>query len=375
MPRRRDFGCIFNRPGRPGIYCRFEWQGRRVTRVVSTGDKKLASLKLATLRGLLERGADLQTALHDVFGDVGGTRATVRELMPHFLRQMERRWKATTTTSNESRAHVLCAADWAGHFVGEIRPEMIRRWIETRLIGETAPSTINRDVSLLSRFYRWSVDSGYVNENPVKRIERLSEKGRAREIYLTGPESRALIDSAPPILSPVLSFAIGTGCRMGEIRFLRWRSIDHERKTVTIEAWDAKSGHGRTIPLTDDLADELAILRARRPGNVLDSEGLVFINEKGLPWTKHALQYRLSRIAKGCRGIDEGKRSKVGWHVLRHTAGSLMAQAGIPLFEIGRILGHSSPTTTARYAHHAPDSGRKAVEAIAKAIRPAANGS
>jgi site-specific recombinase XerD len=41
-------------------------------------------------------------------------------------------------------------------------------------------------------------------------------------------------------------------------------------------------------------------------------------------------------------------------HDLRHSFASALANAGIPLFEIGSVLGHSQLSTTTRYAHHAP---------------------
>ena len=42
-------------------------------------------------------------------------------------------------------------------------------------------------------------------------------------------------------------------------------------------------------------------------------------------------------------------------HDLRHSFASALANAGVPLFEIGRVLGHTQLSTTARYAHHAPE--------------------
>ena len=52
------------------------------------------------------------------------------------------------------------------------------------------------------------------------------------------------------------------------------------------------------------------------------------------------------------------------FHTLRHTAASWMVAAGVPLYEVGKILGHSTPLMTQRYAHLAPEHLRSAVAAL-----------
>lgn len=69
-----------------------------------------------------------------------------------------------------------------------------------------------------------------------------------------------------------------------------------------------------------------------------------------------------------CEGISVEKRDRVTLHVLRHTAGSLMAQSGVSLFDLGKILGHGSPGVTARYAHFAPEAGRTAIDRLGDAL-------
>jgi integrase len=58
-------------------------------------------------------------------------------------------------------------------------------------------------------------------------------------------------------------------------------------------------------------------------------------------------------------------------HVMRHTAGTWMAQRGVPLFHIAGYLGHSVATTTERYAHHHPDHQAEAVAALERRRKPA----
>jgi integrase len=68
-------------------------------------------------------------------------------------------------------------------------------------------------------------------------------------------------------------------------------------------------------------------------------------------------------------GFDEARKKAglpkgVTLHTLRHTCASWLINAGVDLYTVGRILGHSSPLTTARYAHLADASLKKAMRKL-----------
>lgn len=67
---------------------------------------------------------------------------------------------------------------------------------------------------------------------------------------------------------------------------------------------------------------------------------------------------------------DSGIRH-LRWHDLRHTFGSRLAQAGVPLNTISELMGHTSIVVTNRYAHQAPDNRRDAVGRLDLARRQA----
>ncbi|MBL9088124.1 MAG: tyrosine-type recombinase/integrase [Planctomycetia bacterium] len=75
-----------------------------------------------------------------------------------------------------------------------------------------------------------------------------------------------------------------------------------------------------------------------------------------------------------CRGVvvaehPPEKRTKVTFHTLRHTAASLMVAEGVPLFDVAKILGHSTIAVTMRYAHFAPEAGRAGIDKLGKALQ------
>ena len=74
------------------------------------------------------------------------------------------------------------------------------------------------------------------------------------------------------------------------------------------------------------------------------------------------------RTLAAAPGIPEEKQSKLRLHDLRHTAASLMINAGQNLYAVGKVLGHSTPQTTARYSHLAPEIQRAAIDALEGAL-------
>lgn len=65
----------------------------------------------------------------------------------------------------------------------------------------------------------------------------------------------------------------------------------------------------------------------------------------------------VANVKKVWEGVKKaaGLPDHIVIHSLRHSFASALANSGIPLFEIGRVLGHSQLATTTRYAHHAPE--------------------
>jgi hypothetical protein len=74
-----------------------------------------------------------------------------------------------------------------------------------------------------------------------------------------------------------------------------------------------------------------------------------------------------------CPGIPDEKKPRISMHTLRHTAASLMVAAGVPIFDVSKVLGHGSVLMTMRYAHFAPEASRGAIDALDRKLRPEAS--
>ena len=74
------------------------------------------------------------------------------------------------------------------------------------------------------------------------------------------------------------------------------------------------------------------------------------------------------RALANCERVPEAKRKQTTIHTLRHTAASLLVQSGVPLLDVGKFLGHSTPVVAWRYAHLAPDAGKNTAQALGRAF-------
>lgn len=221
-------------------------------------------------------------------------------------------------------------------------PEVAATFIRDALQAGYAPATINRSLAALKRALTLAHKLGHTEANLGSRIELLQERN-AREVYLTSREIAAICKAAPEI-APAVRIAAFTGLRLGEL--LALEPADVTGRTIRVRAVKKDAGKtvSRSIPAVRALAPDLATLPIR--------------------WSRSYLQKRFPAV---CEGIG---RPGVRWHDLRHSCASLLINAGVDLYVVGQILGHSAVQTTKRYAHLVDATKRAALEKIATRIPP-----
>jgi integrase len=370
MARRASFGHVFQPKGRNNWYLRFEWDGRRVTRLAGT-TRTVAERNRTRVHSLLLDGKPVEEVLAEVFNDVNGSRMTFAELADLYLRAAPQFKKASTVAGDRKRVAVLKRAAWASKLLCRLRREEIARWVTERTAGGTTGATVNRDVCLASAIVGWAIERGMCEDNPFRKVARLSERGRKRETYLTATEARTLLSSAPDAIRPVLLCALTTGMRRGEILSLDWSDVDFEKGVLIVRPEREKAGRGRPVPMVGELVSCLKELEARRVRR-MDGKEPLFVRPNGERWDESSLRLGFLAARNACADLPDEKRGSLRFHDLRHTAASLMVTAGVPLYSVGKVLGHSTPQTTARYAHLAPEAERAAIEKLGQVLAPPA---
>ncbi len=229
------------------------------------------------------------------------------------------------------------------------------------------PYTANRVLALLSKMLnlaeKWELRVD--GSNPCRHVERFKENKRER--YLSSVELARLSDAlayaertgtASPHAVAAIRLLILTGCRMREILHLRWEHVDLETGRLSLP--DSKTG-AKTIYLGAPAREVLASV-PRTAGNPWVIEG----------WKERCHLTDLKGPWKRLR--EQAELEDLRIHDLRHSFAAVGAGLGLSLPMIGKLLGHSQPATTARYAHLAADPMHEAADRIGAELAAAMKG-
>ncbi|MFA4919525.1 MAG: site-specific integrase [Thermodesulfovibrionales bacterium] len=213
------------------------------------------------------------------------------------------------------------------------------------------PATANRLIATLKHCIHKGQQWEKVTEETLKRVRQvkfLPENNR-RLRYLSKDECRTLLDNSNEHLKAIVTFALNTGCRRGEILSLKWDNVDMKHGFIRLVM--TKNGERRDIPISDLLRPVLQGLTRR-----LDVPYVFFDATTGKPFQDVKRSFHTA-----CRkaGITD-----FHFHDLRHTFASHLVMAGVDITTVSKLLGHKSLTMTLRYSHLAPNHLQNAVNML-----------
>jgi len=200
-----------------------------------------------------------------------------------------------------------------------------------------AQSTVNVDHNILKHMLKHAVIRGHVEKNVASQVAA-PKPNNARNRVLEPDEWNRLYGAAPEWFQPVLLTGYHTGMRLEEILTLTWDRVDLERNRLVLPEALTKTEQGRVVPLTPRLRQELLVLRDH--GAVTRIQGLVF-RKNGRKITH---SYRV--VGKLC---TEQHILNFVFHDLRHCAVTNLADAGVDVETIMKIVGHTSIEMFLRY--------------------------
>ncbi len=252
---------------------------------------------------------------------------------------------------------------FGGRRLNQISRQQIQTFHTELLQTGLAPATCDHHLKLLKRMFNLAIDWGiHTGANPVARVP-LFNPANGVERYLNDEELQRLVtvlrtDSNRPVCSIAL-YLLATGARLNEALSARWVDVDRANRTWTVPAKSSKSGKVRHIPLNDSALHVLSVIGTQ------GKHAHVFVNEATRnPFTTIAKVWTRLRNAAELPGLR--------LHDLRHGYASLLIQSGRTLYEVQKILGHSSPSVTQRYAHLDRRTLQNAANAASEKIEAAA---
>ena len=243
----------------------------------------------------------------------------------------------------KTRYRLKLLSEWFGDTnISEITLGAVQEFMDERL-SKVSLATVQKDVStlraILNKAHREELSATPPRFPKFKAL-------KPRDRWLTNEEEERLVAGAADHLVPLIRFAVDTGGRRAELLGLDWRQVDLARKRVVF--LNTKNGEDRTVRLCDRACAVLASLGPKEAGPVFKYKG------------KAIRSVRTSFIAaRKAAGLDD-----VRFHDLRHTFASRLVQAGVPLYDVGQLMGHKSLEMVRRYAHLAPDYQERAIQAL-----------
>ena len=229
-----------------------------------------------------------------------------------------------------------------------------------RLSEKVSPSKVNIDFRCIKAYFQVAVKWGLISQNPFNDVKQLRIP-QMRPVFLTKEEFSTLISVIPDEwFRDLVTFAIMTMMRVGEIVNLFWESVDLKNRLIHVEnkvGFSVKSRRPRTIPMNDWVHQMLS--RKQR------GSGYVF----RLPGDRKLNTGWVSRKFKNAVKAS-GVRTDIHFHSLRHTGASWLVQSGASIYVVQKLLGHSSISVTMGYSHLVTDELHNVVNTLSRIGHP-----
>jgi integrase len=236
---------------------------------------------------------------------------------------------------------------------------MIVERYQSKYLRTRKPATTNRMLACLKHMMTKAVDWNMANEEALKRVRKVKflKENNIRLRFLNADECKRLIGCCPKHLKPIVTMAVNTGMRRGEILSLKWKQIDLRHGYISLT--DTKSGEGREVPINDTLGEMLEEM----PHSI--ESIYVFTDRDGKPYKEVKRSFSTA--------LRKAEIYDFRFHDLRHTFSSQLVMKGVDLTTVKELLGHKSIIMTMRYAHLAPEHKTKAVKVLDEVLKSSTN--
>ena len=317
----------------------------------------------------------LSELYRQVYGEVVPT-ATVRQYIENWLGVKKPETKTGTYVAyQKSTAKFLAVlGPDAERDIAEIRPAHIAGF-RNSLARKVAPGTVNFDLGCIKMLFRAARRDGYIIEDPsefVKGVKREHQNGRRRPFSIG--EIQALLSNADSEWQSLIKFGLYTGQRLADIASLTWANLDLEKNQIRLVT--RKTGKTMLLPIAAPLRSHISVLRGSDdPKAPLHPRSFATLQRQKGRSGNLSNQFAELLAATGLReafdrvGTGKGRsarraKNETSFHSLRHTAVTLLKEAGIPEAVVMELIGHDSKQMSAHYTSVGEPALEKAVAAL-----------
>jgi site-specific recombinase XerD len=218
--------------------------------------------------------------------------------------------------------------------------------------------------SAINAFFSFLVMDDYIDINPMTKTKRPKNKKEKPIVYLEQDEINNILDrikneSKPQFVNrdlAIITLGVGTGIRVGALVQININDIDFKENTIHVIE---KGGKERYLKFGTNARNVLSAWLVDRATYFedVDTEAL-FISQWRTRLTTEGVRKLMDKYANGING------KHITAHSMRKSAATNLAKAGVDIQTIADILGHSSVTTTQRYAAVLEQNKQQATDAL-----------
>ncbi len=233
-----------------------------------------------------------------------------------------------------------------------------------------AVSSVNKKLKILKMAFKAAWEEELIADNPAARVPTIKKNEPFERRGFNMNELKVLFREAHGEWKGMLIFGLYTGQRLGDLAKLTWHNIDMEESVLRFST--KKTGRRQIIPLAQPVIDYLSEIKVGDdPKGDIFPECAAVVREKGRTSMLSAQFYEIM-VAAGLAEVRENKqKSKKGrsarrennelsFHSLRHSATSIMKNAGVSPAVVQEFIGHDSKAVSQNYTHIELDAMRRA---------------
>jgi integrase len=264
-----------------------------------------------------------------------------------------------------------------GSNVRDVLPEHVRSYVHApkKVNGaEVSNATKRHRHSHLATFFRWAIERGWADENPVEKVNKPRKEEKKKAFFEPKDVEKVLnaIDAYRKIrkdepgptpsdgwLKEIIVVAFGTGLRRGELLNLQWRDIDLDKGRLFVRHrgdFKPKNGQERAVAL---VGDGLEMLKDMYEAHYPVPNEPVFTDDKGESPRPDRVTKRFKKYVRKAKLKD---REELHFHSLRHSTASHLMMRGHPKEVVAEVLGHTSTRMADKYSHLSPGASERAMK-------------
>jgi len=356
--------------------------GGRAQRSTKTTDRKAAQKMADTFEDAAQRrlsARQAQRVITEIFQRATGDPLSVVTTRAYFKSWLARKKSETASTtysfySGKAFRFLGWLGDRADRELFGVTPNEILAFRASEA-ERVSPSTVNHEIKFLRMVFGDAKRDGVLADSPVENIKLIKRGSERLRRPFTLPEIKRLLASADDEWRSLILFGLYTGQRLGDLAVLTWANVDLQRDEMRLAT--RKTGRRQIIPLAPALRRHVEGLPVSDdPRQALHPRAFASVQRSGKVGTLSRQFYELMVEAgmarpKKHRAVDSStgrdgrhQMSEISFHALRHTATSLMKNAGISSATVQDIIGHESAAISANYTHIDEETKRSALSAI-----------